>query len=569
MKEKIAVVEVAMEIAHTSETLQKIFEKRGAQIARACAMSNSVGGIGPLLKERIAAQSELGIDIIGVSLLYNHVWIQQIYPWGQIYIEKKEVGSSLQTVLEDTGIKFDFELADHSHCEVKVWKSLYGKASVYFLDAPEIANVVYPGPEDAPADTPNTHEWVESQKLKQSWLIGRGTLVLLKLLNKKPDFIVQSETPTFFANHFLINDNLQTDPFFEKTRYIFNDHTPLEYAHPFWNETKIQRVRLDPRYVSDKRYWNAAQKGIDVTQLLVSVSHGVYGVSKKHAKAMKAMSSLKDFADKIHAITNGVSVSEWQHPDYQNAGEMSDEALISLKKKRKSELIEWVWRRYQLWVDWRKKVSGKCFVLWTRRVTSYKRFDVLERLLKDPNLKKRFLLTEIVVFIGGRIHQNDNLSQNVMFDLLDLVTQDNALKDRVIVLDNYNIWDAPKLFYGVDATIMLADDGREASATGFMKAQVNGAVVLASNDGAIPESICFHPTKNEHYKNTENGFEVPYVNGQPQPEGLMMAFEELDKVYKDDKIRAQMIRAALAAEKQVSIKRTAKEIIEFYERLKI
>jgi len=47
------------------------------------------------------------------------------------------------------------------------------------------------------------------------WLIGRGTLALLKRLDMKPDLIVQSETPTFFANHQLVRDIFQDDPFLQ------------------------------------------------------------------------------------------------------------------------------------------------------------------------------------------------------------------------------------------------------------------------------------------------------------------------------------------------------------------
>jgi glucan phosphorylase len=149
------------------------------------------------------------------------------------------------------------------------------------------------------------------------------------------------------------------------------------------------------------------------------------------------------------------------------------------------------------------------------------------------------------------------LAQAVMFDLLDHTTRDSELRDRVIVLDNYNIWDAPKLFQGVDATIMLADDGREASATGFMKAQANGALVLACHDGAIPESVFYEGPE-------ANGFLVPYVDGQPRPEGLLNAFESLARAYANPEVRARMSRAAFAACGQISIDRTAKEMIELY-----
>ena len=559
-KPGLTVVEVAMEIAYSAEVLKRVADKFGADTARACAMANSVGGIGPLLRERVPAQSELGVNVIGVTLLYDTVWIQGFYQWGQIYIEKKRVGHRVRQVLEDTGIKLELEMPDGSGAEVKVWKTALGKAPVYLLDAPEIANVVYPGPEDAPNGHPDSYAWVEEQKLKQAWLIGRGTLALLKALNQKPDFIIQSETPTFFANHFLVQDGFQKDPFFADAKYIFNDHTPLEYAHPVWSQDQCRKARVDPVYIQDKKHWSMDNRGIDITRLLIAQSHGVYGVAKKHGVVMRAMPSLRDLGPKIKSITNGVSVADWQHPDYRDLSKLPDAELLESRERKKAELVEWIWRRYKLWVNWRNKVKGKCFVLWTRRVTSYKRFDVLDQLLKDPGMRERFLKTDLVVLVGGRIHQNDNLSQNVMFDLLDHTTRDNELRDRVIVLDNYNIWDAPRLFQGVDATIMLADDGREASATGFMKAQVNGALVIACNDGAIPESVFFDGPK-------QNGFLVPYVDGQPRPEGLLGAFEALDKVYKDPSARARMVRAAFYEQGQVSIDRTAREMLELYDSL--
>jgi len=557
------VIEVAMEIAYSAEVLGKISERYGASITMACAMSNSVGGIGPLLRERLPAQAEKGAEVIGVSLLYDSVWTQGFYQWGQIFIEKKKVGDSIRMFLEDSGISFDLEMPDGTTCKVKVWKTSLKTATVYLLDAPEIASVVYPGPEDAPKEHKDSHEWVENQKMLQSWLVGRGTLALLKILNKKPEVIVQSETPTFFANHFLVMDSYQKDHFFENTHYIFNDHTPLEYAHPFWDEAYTRKARIDPKFSRDEKYWNSERNGIDITRLLIGVSDETFGVSKKHRNVMLGMPSLKGLENKIDFITNGIDVSYWRHPNYTYFEKMSDEELISQKEARKAELIEWVWRRYKLWVNWRLKVKGKCFVNWTRRVTTYKRFDVLEQLLRNPDMRKRFLETDIVVLMGGRIHQNDNLSHNIMFTLLDLVTRDDELKDRVVVLDNYNIWTAHKIFQGVDATIMLSDDGKEASATGFMKAQVNGAIVIACSDGAIPESVVFEGSSSATADRV-NGFEVPYVNGVPRPEELLIAFEKLNQVYHNAKGRADMIRASFRAETQVSVDHTANEMIKLY-----
>src|SRR6185295_7242756 len=135
---------------------------------------------------------------------------------------------------------------------------------------------------------------------------------------------------------------------------------------------------------------------------------------------------------------------------------------------------------------------------------------------KDVSMKRQFLDSNIVLLVGGRIHQHGDQAQTMVYNLLDLISQDHQLQERIVLLDNFNVWMAPRLFQGADAAIMLADDGREASATGFMKAQVNGDLVIATDDGAIPESVIFQGREKSGQalpagRQVPNGFEVPYV----------------------------------------------------------
>jgi len=64
-----------------------------------------------------------------------------------------------------------------------------------------------------------------------------------------------------------------------------------------------------------------------------------------------------------------------------------------------------------------------------------------------------------------------------------------------------------------------------------------------------------------------NGFEVPYANGHPEAGGLLKAFKEFQKVLGAPPQHAAMVRAALAAESQVSIVRTVREMHQFYQRV--
>ncbi len=558
------ILEVAMEIALPPELLEALYKRYGFRPTREAAMSTSVGGIGPLLRERIIAQAEQDMEVLGVSLLYQTTWIQSWFDWGQLHLEKREVVSYLREFLKDTGIDLSITLFDETTVKARVWETPYGKTKVYFLDCPLITQVVYPSEEDAPPKHPQPNAWSEDARHRQSWLVGRGALALAKTLGFTPDIIVQSETPTFFAHHRRIKDEFQQDPFFANTRYIFNDHTPMEYAHPVWPRRTLETLKVDA--ASYVPLPGTGDRGdVDVTRLLVSASEGVFGVSKKHVQIMRAMPSLKDYAGKIESITNGVHVGIWQAPEYRNAASLPDTELLKLKKTKKEQLLDWVWRHYGLWHTWKEQVMDKGVVLWTRRITGYKRIDLLGSLCKDPALKRQFIDTDLVLLVGGRIHQHDDQAQTMIYNLLDLISQDRQLQERIVLLDNFNVWMAPHLFQGADAAIMLADDGREASATGFMKAQINGNLVIATDDGAIPESVLFQG--REKQGQSANGFEVPYVHGHPKADGLLRAFKQLQQSLRDPSTHAAMIRSALAAESQVSVHRTVQEMHQFYQKV--
>ncbi len=55
---RMKILEVAMEIALPPETLASLSKRYGFRPTREAAMSTSVGGIGPLLRERIIAQGD-------------------------------------------------------------------------------------------------------------------------------------------------------------------------------------------------------------------------------------------------------------------------------------------------------------------------------------------------------------------------------------------------------------------------------------------------------------------------------------------------------------------------------
>jgi glucan phosphorylase len=403
-------------------------------------------------------------------------------------------------------------------------------------------------------------------RLRQSWIVGRGALALLKRLNVAPDTIILSETPTIFAHDGLVEDAFTADPLFKKTTYIFNDHTPLEYAHPVWPEESLERLRFNPSYYRGLDTYTRDPQRVDITQLLIDACDGVYGVSKIHGDVMRSMPTLQKYAAKIEVITNGVSPEIWQAASLKEFRRMNDETLLARKNEEKLAFINWLWLRYKFDSAWKEDKKTKPIILWMRRVTGYKRLDILKEIVRSDRLRGRLVRLNLCLLVGGRIHQQDSHSDRLVFELLDLIQKHPELEDQVIILDNFNIWEAPKIFPGIDASIMVSDVGKEAAATGFMKAQMNGAAVIATPDGAVPESVVFHNPAQK--VKGANGFEVTYYNGSPTPDSFLDALDQFRAVYDNTPLRAEYIRNALEQHDQVSVHRVAREMIGMCERLK-
>lgn len=562
----LTIVEVAMEIALTPEILNAVSDQVSFYAAIGAGMSTSVGGIGPLLRERIIAQADDGAEVIGVTLLYDKVWMQRWHSWGQFYLDRVKAGDYLRRVLKEHHDPLHIKLFDGTEVELTVWEAQYGKARVFFLDNPDIGTIVYPGGFDAPPNTEDPNRWADDMRLRQSWIVGRGTLALLKRLKVAPDTIILSETPTIFAHDGLVKDAYTGDTLFKNTKYIFNDHTPLEYAHPVWPEASLERLKFDPKYYRELDTYQRDPQRVDITQLLIDACDGVYGVSKIHGDVMRSMPTLQKYASKIEVITNGVSPEIWQAASFTDFKKMNDETLLAKKSEEKAKFINWLWLRYKFDSAWKEDKKTRPIILWMRRVTGYKRLDILKEIVRNDRLRERLVRMNLCLLVGGRIHQQDSHSDRLVFELLDLIQKHAELENQVIILDNFNIWEAPQIFSGIDASIMVSDVGKEAAATGFMKAQMNGAMVIATPDGAVPESVIYH-RPGQKVKGA-NGFEVAYYNGSPTPDSLLDALGQFRAVYDDTPLRIQYVRNALAQLDQVSVHRVSREMIAMCERLK-
>jgi glucan phosphorylase/glycosidase len=718
------VLEVTMEMALPGELLDLLLERIEDEAEfLGAAMATTVGGIGPLLKERIRALADRGADTVGVSLLYNSVWVQVLQPGGEMKQVKIDVGRHLRAVMEDTGRVIDLEMNDGRRVKAKVWKAPagFGAASVYYLDTQvegnpadlnRITEVVYPGKPDFGKDE-------DKVRNQQSWVVGRGALALMKKVEQRPpSTIVLSEAPSIMGMPKLVQDEFHDDPFFQDSQVVFNDHTPLEYAHPLWDIDTLRSLKFDPRYydAAKMNVWvkkvkdaeghehvlpvppgevDEGRHKVDLTALIINASDAVYGVAQKHGHVMRMMSPLQFFIAKIRAVTNGVSALYWPTRRILDAIEravagtlraVDVREMLAEKAEHKEKLIALLGRRIhreeldavlkqgggfeftgegsllkagpglegflggldraparvtaahlsaghvdtylqyllkgvhegdairaaarrvvadagsrategeraaalrdglsalaedlrahyaRLEADWTGNLrsTGRAIVVWTRRVVKYKRLerlaDMLETLAadKDGAEYKAFIAKGPLFVVGGRMHPNDDYGLVQYARIQKLVQANPELRRHIVFYTNYNIFEARHLFRGADVSMMLADDGREASATGFQKAQMNGDVIIASNDGAVPESVVFYNGDN---LDKANGFNVPYDDkGEPLVDGLRQAVGDLMRLYEDKDAWNRMVVNSLRMTPRVDVVRTAQDALGLFARMTV
>ena len=119
------------------DLLETLHRRFGMRPTREAAMSTSVGGIGPLLRDRIVGQAEAGLQVIGITLLYETTWIRAGSNGSQIHLEKREVAPYLREVLRDTGLVLILPALHNDtpiHAASNNWP--FGKGRIYFLRLP-------------------------------------------------------------------------------------------------------------------------------------------------------------------------------------------------------------------------------------------------------------------------------------------------------------------------------------------------------------------------------------------------------------------------------------------------
>ena len=269
---------------------------------------------------------------------------------------------------------------------------------------------------------------------------------------------------------------------------IFTTHTPVEAGHDRFPYDLVERVLGDFVEIDQLRLL-AGPDMLNMTRLALNLSGWINGVAMRHARTARGLFP----GYQIHAVTNGVHVPTWTHPEFAalfqsvtpawahdpdllSRMDRLPDAMVWLAHERaKAELLTEVRRRCGIMLR-----PDLPVIVFARRMTGYKRpdllFDDLERLRRIA----RDLPFQVVM--AGKAHPRDEGGKAL---IRTVHAHARALAGAVPIafVPNYDMALAQTMVAGADLWLNTPMPPLEASGTSGMKAALNGVPQLSVLDG--------------------------------------------------------------------------------------
>jgi glucan phosphorylase len=442
-----------------------------AEFALESDMPTYAGGLGVLAGDYILESADSSFPITGVSLLYKKGQNNNIKKSSRSYSKLKIARQGLfKKLLISIPIGTREVFA-------QVWRWQKKDVSVYFLDT-DIH-------ENSPEDREITKElYVEDRdkRLQQELILGLGGAILLEKLKITPDIYHLNEGHSGFLSLYLLSKEISagkswTEAFVQvKRKIVFTNHTlVLEGQEVFAREPLFKfagkfcesvNINFDDFYALGLSSTTDAL--FSMTTLALNTAGLTNAVSKIHGEKARELWTKWPI---IH-ITNGIYLPRWD--------KVGSRDIVKAHEKNESILLKEI-----------KKVRGKdwnkngLLLGWSRRFVPYKRpLALLEDIEKLKNIAN---------FFGGKVHivysapLGDEAAGNNEYLKKIKGYVDGELADLITFLPNYRTDLAEKLVAGCDVWLNTPIVGREACGTSGMKAALNGALTLSTNDGWVNE----------------------------------------------------------------------------------
>jgi len=319
-----------------------------------------------------------------------------------------------------------------------------------------------------------------------------------------------------YTNHTILAEALEKWPIeMFKTLlpriYMVVEEINRRYCEELWNKFQGQWQKISEMAI-------IADGQIKMAHLAIVGSHSVNGVAKLHTEILKKkeMSNFYYlYPNKFNNKTNGITHRRWllksnpgltnllkdtigesfiKHPtDLVNFERFLDdkstiERLGKIKLANKETLAKTILETQGIQVN-----PYSIFDVHVKRIHAYKRqilnclriMDLHNALIDNPNLE----IEPRTFIFAGKAAPGYYLAKNtieLINSVAKLINNDPRVNDKmkVVFLENYNVSMAEEIVPGTDLSEQISTTTKEASGTSNMKFMMNGAVTIATLDGA-------------------------------------------------------------------------------------
>lgn len=293
--------------------------------------------------------------------------------------------------------------------------------------------------------------------------------------------------------------------------YMIIEEINRRYCEELWNKYLGQWDKISRMAIIGDGY-------VRMANLAIVGSHSVNGVAKLHTEILKKR-EMSDFyylyPSKFNNKTNGITHRRWlirsnpkltkllvdtigdsfiKHPtDLENFKNYLDDPVVleklgQIKKDNKERLAQEIYKSNGIVID-----TNSIFDVQIKRIHAYKRqtlnclriMDLYNKLIENPNLD---IIPRTFIF-AGKAAPGYYLAKNIIeliCRVAETVNNDPRVNDKikVVMLENYQVSLAEKIIPATDLSEQISTTTKEASGTSNMKFMMNGAITIATLDGA-------------------------------------------------------------------------------------
>ncbi len=322
-----------------------------------------------------------------------------------------------------------------------------------------------------------------------------------------------------YTNHTILQEALEKWPIdmFKKLLpriFMIVEEINERFTRELWSKYEGQWDKISQMAIVGDGY-------VRMAHLAIVGSHSVNGVAKLHTEILKNQ-QMSDFyymyPRKFNNKTNGITHRRWlikanpkltkllnetigeswiKHPtDMEKFEKFKNdsfvkESLFKIKNENKQKLAKIIKDNQGIVVD-----TNSIFDVQVKRIHAYKRqtlnalriMDLYNKLLENPSLD---IAPRTFIFAGkaAPAYYLAKKTIELITALADKINNDPRVSDKmkIVFMENYRVSLAEDIVPATEVSEQISTTTKEASGTSNMKFMMNGAITIATLDGANVE----------------------------------------------------------------------------------